>query len=67
MIPFDWSAWRREADRYHEDPAALARAPLLDVCKLLTLHVRADRSGVALRRIQRRFAGLDDPRDAPEG
>ena len=31
------------------------------------LHVRADRSGVALRRILRRFAGLDDPRDAPEG
>jgi len=31
------------------------------------LHVRADRSGVALRRILRRFAGLDDPRDASEG
>jgi hypothetical protein len=43
VIGFDWPAWRPEADRYHDDHALLARASLLDVCKLLTLHVRADR------------------------
>ncbi len=39
---FDWGAWRAEAERY-QDPAAVAVAPLLEVRRLLTLHVRADR------------------------
>ncbi|PCC73709.1 DUF6508 domain-containing protein [Nannocystis exedens] len=42
-MPFDGQAWRDEAERYERDPEALARAPLLDVCKLITLHLRTDR------------------------
>jgi hypothetical protein len=43
IISFDWTGWRREAQRYQTDPRALATADLLTLCKLLTLHVRADR------------------------
>lgn len=43
LIPFDTFAWRAEAERYRDDPDALARASLLDLCKLLTFHCRAAR------------------------
>ena len=42
VLPFDWSAWLEEAERYL-DPAAVAAASLLDVRRLLTLHVRQER------------------------
>jgi hypothetical protein len=43
IISFDWTSWRREAQRYQTDPRTLETADLLTLCKLLTLHVRADR------------------------
>lgn len=43
MVPFDTSAWEREAERYRRDLAALADAPLADIIKLVTMHLRADR------------------------
>lgn len=43
IIPYDWSAWRGTAQRYLEDPAALAGADLETLSRLLTLHVRQDR------------------------
>jgi hypothetical protein len=43
VVPFDWQSWRAEAEHYQSDPEALARAPLVDVCKLLTVHLRTDR------------------------
>lgn len=41
--PFDWVAWKREAERLVDDPDALARAGLDTICKLLTAHVRQER------------------------
>lgn len=43
IIAFDWGSWTEEAERYRTDPAALRAADLLTICKLLTVHVRADR------------------------
>lgn len=43
IIVFDWVDWKEQAERYQADPARLARADLLTLRKLLTLHVRADR------------------------
>ncbi len=43
IIPFDWTSWGEEAERYRTDPAALEAADLLTLRKLLTAHVRADR------------------------
>lgn len=43
ILGFDWPSWRAEAERYQREPDALARAPLVDLCKLLTSHVRLDR------------------------
>jgi hypothetical protein len=41
--PFDWIAWKDEAVRLMEDPAALACADEATLRRLLTTHVRADR------------------------
>lgn len=43
VVAFDLPAWRAEAERYRDDPEALARAPLVDVCRLITMHLRTDR------------------------
>jgi hypothetical protein len=43
QIGFDHGAFQAQAEAYHRDHAALAGASLLDLCKLLTLHLRADR------------------------
>jgi ADP-ribosyl-[dinitrogen reductase] hydrolase len=43
IIPFDWTSWRKEAERYQTDPEALETADLLTLRKLLTVHVRAER------------------------
>jgi len=43
IIPFDWTSWRKEAERYQTDPKALETADLLTLRKLLTVHVRAER------------------------
>lgn len=43
LIVFDWPAWQTEAERYMQDPQALAAAPLIDLRRLLTTHIRADR------------------------
>ena len=43
IIPFDWTSWRKEAERYQMDPEALEAADLLTLRKLLTVHVRAER------------------------
>ena len=43
IIPFDWTSWRKEAERYQADPKALETADLLTLRKLLTVHVRAER------------------------
>jgi ADP-ribosyl-[dinitrogen reductase] hydrolase len=43
IIPFDWKSWRTEAKRYQTDAEALETADLLTLCKLLTVHVRAER------------------------
>ena len=43
IIRFDWTSWRKEAERYQTDPKALETADLLTLRKLLTVHVRAER------------------------
>lgn len=43
MPGFNWPEWQREAERYDLEPERLQTAPLDDVLKLLTLHVRKDR------------------------
>jgi hypothetical protein len=43
QIGFDQAAWQAQAEAYHRDHSTLAGASLLDLCKLLTLHLRADR------------------------
>lgn len=43
VLAFDWPAWHAEAARYRREPAALASAPLRDLCRLITTLVRADR------------------------
>lgn len=76
IIPCDGPAWHTEAERYRGDPDALARAPLIDLCKLLTTHLRADRfigghfaamvqSG-HIAAILRRLAALRDPPSGPD-
>ncbi len=41
--PFDWGGWKHEAARYVDDLTMLETADLETLCKLLTLHVRAER------------------------
>jgi hypothetical protein len=43
IIVFDWPAWSEEAPALMEDPAALAKADLLTLRKLITTHVRVER------------------------
>ncbi len=43
MYNFDWPAWQRHAERLFRDPAALRRARLSTLRKLLITHVRKDR------------------------
>lgn len=43
VTPFDWPAWREEADRFVASPGLLASADLDVLRKLLTSHVRQDR------------------------
>jgi O-acetyl-ADP-ribose deacetylase (regulator of RNase III) len=43
VVPFDWPAWVGEAERYADRPEALAQAPLADIRKILTTHIREDR------------------------
>ncbi len=43
IIVFDWPAWHEEAAHYLEIPDALAKADLLTLRKLITIHVRAER------------------------
>jgi hypothetical protein len=43
IVPFDWTSWREEAERYQTNPQALETADLLTLRKLLTVHVRAER------------------------
>jgi len=43
LLPFDWTRWKEEAQRYRSGPGALETADLLTLRKLLTTHVRADR------------------------
>ncbi len=43
VIPFDWTSWREEAERYQTDAKALETADLLTLRKLFTVHVRAER------------------------
>ena len=43
VFSFDWPSWQDEAQRLYSDPAALERADLLTLRKLLTTHVRKDR------------------------
>lgn len=40
---FDWGSWKHKADRYVNDPSLLNSAELETLCKLLTLHARAER------------------------
>jgi hypothetical protein len=42
-LVFDWPEWQDEAQRYTDDPEALATADLEVLRKLLTLHLRKDR------------------------
>lgn len=44
IIPFDWMSWDG-LDRYTEDPAALATAPVTDAVRTLTAIQRAERFG----------------------
>lgn len=41
--PFNWVAWKREAEQLVNDPDALGRADLETICRLLTVHVRQER------------------------
>jgi hypothetical protein len=43
IIVFDWPAWSEEANTLMEDPAALAKADLPTLRKLITTHLRAER------------------------
>jgi len=43
IVPFDWTSWREEAERYQMDAKALETADLLTLRNLLTVHVRAER------------------------
>jgi hypothetical protein len=43
VVPFDWTSWREEAERYQVNPQALETADLLTLRKLLTVHLRAER------------------------
>lgn len=43
VVAFDGQAWGEEAKRYQSEPEALAAAPLVDVCRLITMHLRTDR------------------------
>jgi hypothetical protein len=43
LVPFDWTSWNEERQRYQSKPGALEAAGLLTLRKLLTAHVRADR------------------------
>lgn len=43
IFVFDWSSWKEEATCYMNDPELVAQADLLEIRRLLTLHVRADR------------------------
>lgn len=43
VIAFDWGSWQEEAMRIQSDPQRLAKASLVDLRKLLTLHLRKER------------------------
>jgi hypothetical protein len=43
IVVFDWPAWKEEAHAFMDNPAALAKADLLTLRKLITTHVRAER------------------------
>ena len=43
VVPFDWPAWREEAERYVGSPESVAGADLDTIRRLLTTHVRQDR------------------------
>lgn len=47
LLPFDWTSWAGEAQKYVNDPARIPSASLTTLRKLLTTHVRADRFGGA--------------------
>jgi hypothetical protein len=42
LLGFDWSNWRLGRDLFRH-PERIARATLGTICKLITLHIRADR------------------------
>lgn len=41
--PFDWTEWQDEAERFVNEPEAVAAADLDDLRRLLTTHVRKER------------------------
>ena len=43
IYPFDWKNWQEEAARISGDPELIAQIDLLEIRKLLSLHVRMDR------------------------
>lgn len=43
VLTFDWPQWQDEASRIVEDTAALQKADIETIRKLLTTHVRKDR------------------------
>jgi len=43
IIPFDWSEWQHEAEKYVNDPTLLETADVETISKLFTTHVRKDR------------------------
>ena len=43
IIPFDWSEWQHEAEKYVNDPTLLETADVETIGKLFTTHVRKDR------------------------
>jgi hypothetical protein len=43
LINFDWGKWQRQAEKYALDPDKVARAGLMTLRQLLTVHVRKDR------------------------
>ncbi|WP_164103726.1 DUF6508 domain-containing protein [Candidatus Laterigemmans baculatus] len=43
VVPFDWSKWQDEAQRYVESPEKIDTADAATVQKLFTTHARADR------------------------
>lgn len=42
--PFNWSLWKEKAEGYANNPELLKEASLADIVKMITLHVRTDRS-----------------------